>query len=161
MKANSIFLTAITTMAMAVTLLCGCRDSRVYDHYEPVSDEGWGRNDTVRFSVSRQFRGDYDVSLGLRFNHRYPYRDLSLILCYKVLPSGRTLSDTVLVHVFNAEGQPGGSVGITSSSISYRVRQLNLQEGDSLYVTVRHNMRNDQLPGISDVGLQLAKEGGE
>ena len=48
-------------------------------------------------------------------------------------------------------------MGITSASISAKVKELNLRDGDSLYVTVHHNMRRDQLTGVSDVGLQLVK----
>jgi hypothetical protein len=38
------------------------------------------------------------------------------------------------------------------------VRQLQLQEGDSLHVVVRHNMKREILPGIFDVGIKLLKE---
>ena len=139
-------------------LLSGCRDARVYDHYEPVSDEGWGRNDTVRFAVPRQKQGRYAVNLGLRFNHRYPYRGVSLIVNYEQLPSHRTAADTVQLRLLTDKGQPAGRVGITSASVATRLRELSLQEGDSLYITVHHNMRRDQLTGINDVGLQLVKE---
>ena len=146
MKANRTFMAAITTLVMAVTLLASCRDARVYDHFEPVNDDGWGRNDTVRFAISR-----------LRVNHRFPYRDLSLIVCYETYPSGNVDPDTVQIHVLNEKGQPIGRMGITSASISAKVKELNLRDGDSLYVTVHHNMRRDQLTGVSDVGLQLVK----
>lgn len=158
MKANSKLSTVFAVVAMVLTLLCGCRDGRFYDHYEPVCDDGWGRNDTVRFAIPRQAKGDYRVNLGLRINHRYPYRDLSLIVCYKTLPSGHTVSDTVLLHLINEKGQPAGPMGITSAAISRQIKALRLQDGDSLYVTVHHNMRNDQLTGIIDVGLQLSSE---
>lgn len=148
---------AITTLVMAVTLLASCRDARVYDHFEPVNDDGWGRNDTVRFVISRQKSCKVDVNLSLRVNHRFPYRDLSLIVCYETYPSGNVDPDTVQIHVLNEKGQPIGRMGITSASISAKVKELNLRDGDSLYVTVHHNMRRDQLTGVSDVGLQLVK----
>ncbi len=157
MKANRTFMAAITTLVMAVTLLASCRDARVYDHFEPVNDDGWGRNDTVRFAISRQKSCEVDVNLNLRVNHRFPYRDLSLIVCYETYPSGNVDPDTVQIHVLNEKGQPIGRMGITSASISAKVKELNLRDGDSLYVTVHHNMRRDQLTGVSDVGLQLVK----
>ena len=92
---------AITTLVMAVTLLASCRDARVYDHFEPVNDDGWGRNDTVRFAISRQKSCEVDVNLSLRVNHRFPYRDLSLIVCYETYPSGNVDPDTVQIHVLN------------------------------------------------------------
>lgn len=98
-----------------------------------------------------------DVNLSLRVNHRFPYRDLSLIVCYETYPSGNVDPDTVQIHVLNEKGQPIGRMGITSASISAKVKELNLRDGDSLYVTVHHNMRRDQLTGVSDVGLQLVK----
>ena len=159
MRANSKRRGSLVAVVLALgVLLSGCRDARVYDRFEPVSDDGWGRNDTVRFAVPRQKQGSYAVNLGLRFNHRYPYREVSLIVSYEWLPSRRTATDTVQLRLLNDKGQPTGRVGITSASVATRLRELSLHEGDSLYVTVHHNMRRDQLTGINDVGFQLVKE---
>ena len=71
MKANRTFMAAITTLVMAVTLLASCRDARVYDHFEPVNDDGWGRNDTVCFAISRQKSCEVDVNLSQREGTAY------------------------------------------------------------------------------------------
>lgn len=146
---------AVICLMMAATLLCGCQETRVYDHYEHVSDNGWSRNDTLHFPVQRLFAGEYDVTLGLRLGHNYPYRNISLIVSYQTLPGGKTVADTVQLNVLNEKGQSEGRMGITSATVRCKIKELQTREGDSIHITVNHNMRREDLPGISDVGIQL------
>lgn len=141
-----------------------CTDSRAYDHYEPVELDGWGRNDTTRYCVPRQGEGKYAMQLGLRATQAYPYKTVSLIVEWKVIPNkersaSRVAADTVVCRIIDDKGRLSGKSGVSSSELLQHVSSFRLNRGDSLFVTVRHIMSRDLLPGISDVGIQLDRIG--
>ena len=37
------------------------------------------------------------------------------------------------------------------------VNDITLQQGDSLHICVRHDMKREILPGISDVGIKMTR----
>jgi hypothetical protein len=38
------------------------------------------------------------------------------------------------------------------------VNTIRLNEGDSLHVLVKHNMKREIMPGITDIGLRVEKQ---
>lgn len=145
-------------LAAALTLLLGsCIGGKVYDHYCHTSTEGWDKVDTLDYDVSPlPSSGRYATTLGLRINSHYPFQALTLIVDQKVIPGNKMHSDTVSCDLFDKKGKTKGQ-GIDYYQYHFRVSELELQKGDSLHITVRHNMRREILPGISDVGISLAK----
>ena len=54
----------------------------------------------------------------------------------------------------------GNSMGVGMSYYQFRfpIRELPLHRADSVVVKIRHDMKREILPGISDVGYLLRKE---
>ncbi len=139
-----------------------CSDRRTYDHYESRPITGWERNDTATFRIPRQWEGDYSLDLGLRTTIKYPYKSICLILEGKVIPAGKhkdseTFQKEIVCRVVDDNGLLMGKRGISNSEILNHATNLSLNRGDSLFLTVRHIMSREQLPGISDVGVRLIK----
>ncbi|MFQ9996553.1 MAG: gliding motility lipoprotein GldH, partial [Hoylesella buccalis] len=40
---------------------------------------------------------------------------------------------------------------------AFDITSMDLHEGDSLHISVRHDMKREILPGISNVGVSLTK----
>lgn len=140
----------------AVAMLASCTGNVVYDHYEHTPLAGWDKLDVLTFSVPRlSHAGVCATTLGLRINGSYPYQGLTLIVDQKVLPSGVTTSDTINCTIFDDNGTVKGQ-GVTYYQYHYRVSERQLNEGDSLQITVRHDMRREVMPGISDVGIKIS-----
>ena len=129
----------------------------VYSHYEHTSAAGWEKNDTLNFGISPvKEAGDYHEELGLRINDDYPFLGLCLIIQQTVLPSGYRHNDTLNCNLFEKNGVVKGS-GIKHYQYNYHVNTIRLSAGDSLNIQVRHNMKREIMPGITDIGIRVEK----
>lgn len=157
MAKNSIKLTILTLLTVAATLV-SCNRKTVYDHYVHTPIVGWEKNDTLSFYLSPMAESaTYKEELGLRVNGAYPFMDLCLVVEQHVLPGNLVLRDTVNCKLADNMGQMKGH-GISFYQYNIPVTELRLGEGDSLVVFIRHNMKREILPGISDVGIKLSKQ---
>ena len=139
--------------AIAICALASCNGRRVYDKYANTPISGWEKNDTLSFEVQPLADGGtYEVSLGLRINDSYPFTGLTLIVEQHVFPSGTVQTDTVSCKLTDRHGNTDG-YGISYYQYSFPVADIRLQQGDSVLVKVRHDMKREILPGISDVGV--------
>lgn len=98
----------------------------------------------------------YSTMLGLRVSDVYPFQSLTLIVEQTVYPKKTTRRDTLNCQIYDSRGTIRGK-GISYFQYHYQVSQMNLQEGDSLHVTVRHDMRREIIPGIADVGIEISR----
>ncbi|MBF1442604.1 MAG: gliding motility lipoprotein GldH [Prevotella pallens] len=153
----------LAMFVIIVLALVACNDSRVYDKYQSLSIDGWGRTDTVTFNVPRQEEGIYNMDLGMRVFQNYPYKSITLIVERTVIrtqhkkQTSQSYQDTVVCNVIDNEGRLVGKRGITTSAIEQRIGIFPLQRNDSLKVSVYHIMSKELLPGISDIGIQILK----
>ncbi|MBQ7513145.1 MAG: gliding motility lipoprotein GldH [Prevotella sp.] len=142
--------------------ICGvmtaCIDHIMYHHYEHTPLSGWERNDTLNFMVPRaKQQGQYLEEIGVRINGDYPFLGLRLIVSQTVYPSGKTLADTLECELIDKNGTAKGD-GITMYQYQFPLTTLQLAEGDSLSVAIRHDMKREILPGIADIGVKLSKQ---
>ncbi len=154
---NSIKLITIALLTVAATLV-SCNRKTVYDRYGHTPITGWEKNDTLSFYVSPMAEGgNYAEELGLRINGAYPFMDLCLVVEQRILPGNLTLRDTVNCQLADNNGQMKGH-GISFYQYNIPITELKLSKGDSLQVFIRHNMKREILPGISDVGVKLTRQ---
>ena len=99
---------------------------------------------------------DFSETLGLRTNMAYPFTGVWLIIEQHTRPSGLTRCDTVGLDIIDSDGRPMGK-GISHFQHDLPLNDITLQAGDSLFVSIRHDMKREVLPGISDVGLTLTR----
>lgn len=138
-------------------MLAACTGNKVYDKYEHTPIAGWEKNDSLTFDIPRmKAPGTYQAQLGLRINGAYPFMGLTLIVRQTVYPGQRTRTDTLRCQLIDENGNAYGQ-GVNFYQYHYLVNALTLRQGDSLHVSVRHDMKREILPGIADVGFQLSK----
>ena len=147
----------LAMFVIIVLALVACNDSRVYDKYQSLSIDGWGRTDTVTFNVPRQEEGIYNMDLGMRVFQNYPYKSITLIVERTVIRTQHKKQTSQSYQVIDNEGRLVGKRGITTSAIEQRIGIFPLQRNDSLKVSVYHIMSKELLPGISDIGIQILK----
>lgn len=135
-----------------------CNGRKVYDRFEHTPLLGWERNDTVTFRVPAvEEDGRYSLVLNMRTDNSFPFTNITMIVNRYVSPSGLHSADTLKCQLANHRGQSLGK-GINLYQYSFRISSEQLAKGDSLSVTVNHNMMREILPGVSDVGLTIEKE---
>jgi gliding motility-associated lipoprotein GldH len=144
--------------AFMTIVMAACGGSVVYDEYQHTAVSGWEKIDSLMFGVPRVTApGTYDLNLGLRINGLYPFLKLTLIVDQTVFPSRVTTSDTLNCSLIDKHGNPE-TKGISSYQYTFPVKKVVLQSGDSLHISVRHDMKREVMPGISDVGIIIKKE---
>lgn len=157
MAKNSFKIIVLSILTVAATLT-SCNRKTVYDHYMHTPIVGWEKNDTLSFYVSPMTESTtYTEELGLRVNGAYPFMDLCLVVEQRIIPSNIVLRDTVNCKLADDNGQMKGH-GISFYQYNIPITELQLSEGDSIEVFIRHNMKREILPGISDVGIKLSKK---
>lgn len=156
MAKNSIKAMCILMLTVAMTLL-SCNRKTVYDQYGHTPVTGWEKNDTLSFHVRpMEQEGEYVEQLGLRINGAYPFMSLCLVVEQRVHPSGFTFRDTVNCRLTDNMGNIQGH-GISYYQYQVPITSIHLAQGDSIDVFIRHNMKREILPGISDIGLKITR----
>ncbi len=148
---------AVIAAALTATVaLAACDNATVYNHYVPVAD--WERTDTVVFTTPPvPTDGTWNEELGLKANSLYPFTTISIIVETTVMPAKTTHIDTLSCTLTDSRGYHTGR-GLSSYQYMFRIASLPLRQGDSIVVTMRHNMRRETLPGIENIGLKLSRE---
>ena len=156
MSKNNLNLVIILMLTVATTFV-SCNRKTVYDRYGHTPITGWEKNDTLSFHISPMEQdGEYAEELGLRINGAYPFMSLWLVVEQRIYPRNVTLRDTVICRLADSMGNIQGH-GISYYQYKIPVIELQLAKGDSIDVFIRHNMKREILPGISDVGLKLTR----
>ena len=140
-----------------VLTLTACDRSRVYDHFDHTPLQGWEKNDTLMYDVpSLQEAGTHTITLSLRTNDLYPFTCISLIVEQHIFPGRRSHTDTVKCDLSKDNRLKTG--GVSATQMEYPLRRIVLSKGDSMHISVRHNMKREILPGISDIGIRLTRQ---
>lgn len=152
MKQKTAFImVAIATMVLSVA----CHNTTIYNDYQHTHLKGWKKNNRLNFHVPpMQDAATCQQYIGIRLTDLYPFQTLSLIIQQTIYPENETLSDTLNFEVIDEQGQLRGN-GLNISQMELPFRSVTLKEGDSIHVTIQHNMRRDILEGISDIGLRI------
>ena len=144
-------------ITVALTLLVSCNRKVVYSHYENIPDDGWERTDTLKFSICPIIaEGDYREDVGLRINNTFPFRRLMLIVDQHTVPSGMMRSDTLHARLIDHNGSIEGK-GINYFQYEFHLANIYLNTTDTLFVTIRHNMKRELLGGVADVGITITQ----
>lgn len=148
-------------LAVVLTALSACTIDTVYSCYKTADITGWEKNDTVTFDVPAMERpGRYDLQLGMRIDRQFPFRSITLVIDQTIIPASRKHatrmeSDTVRLNFATADGT---ILGNGSAYFQYEVPlsiHPDILPGDSIHYGIRHNMKRNIIPGVSDIGLQL------
>jgi len=145
--------------------LASCKDSLVYDSYSHTPIAGWEKNDTLTFDIPPlAMAGYYQEQLGLRITGAYPFMGLTLIVEQTIYPNERDKYDkiekidTIQCDLIDNNGVTKGQ-GISSYQYNFPVNVYRMNANDSVHVTIRHDMKREILPGISDIGIKMNRMG--
>ncbi len=149
-------LTIVTLGAMLT--LGSCNRDKVYSHYVHIESAQWEKTDTVHFYIPHlKETGTYRGSIGLRIDNDFPYQKLALEVSTEILPEEQFIKHSFNCDIIDKHGTIKGS-GISHYQYDFPTDVLHLKEGDSVHVTVIHNMKREIMPSICDVGFTVTKE---
>lgn len=148
-----------TLLLTAVWGMTSCsRQQTVYANYEHIDDTTWEKTDTITFDVPPvKTAGTYQEKMGLRLSDDFPFLALSMEIEIRVQPKGILHSSQHKFSVIDQGGNPKGK-GLSLQQYTFDFGDLELEEGDSLHISMAHNMKREILPGVVDIGMILIKK---
>ncbi len=148
----------IGTTLLFLILLTACKRNTVYYHYEHPPLIGWEKNDTIIFQLSPvKEAGTYEEEIGIRITDDYPFTSIYLVVDQTILPAHKKHSDTLEISLMNQQGYSTGQ-GVSNIQYIQPLRHIDLAQGDSLHITVRHDMKREIMPGVTDIGVKISKK---
>ena len=148
----------LSFLLLTVLLLTSCKQSTVYYHYENTPESGWEKTDVVVFDMDKMSADAVcQEELALRISNKYPFMRLTLIVEQTVFPAGETMIDTLDCNLIDERGNAQGR-GVSQYQYMFPLRSLQLHKGDSLQLSVHHDMKREILPGITSIGIRVKKK---
>lgn len=147
-----------TCLVLLVMLLGACQPRVAYHHYRHISSPGWDKSDTLHFNIPPVSQsGVYEVVAELRTDKNYPFQKINLIVSQTVIPEGAYFYDRLDCRLISQNGVIEGD-GISYFQYQFHVRDMKLNQGDSIHLCISHNMKREIMPGIADVGILIRRQ---
>lgn len=142
----------ITTL---ITLLAACTREREFTAYTTIDWQGWPYGSPVEYVVHiPDSTATGMLSLSLTHDNNYPYSNLWLEISYR--DGEQPHCDTVNIEMCDVYGRWYGKGLPGHYQLTHRLIDRPVLLHDSDVVTIRHIMRVDTLPSISQVGIGFA-----
>ena len=127
----------------------------MYDQYQPIQNTLWVKDKEYYFTFEiKDITVPYDLTLEVRNNNLYPYQNL-WIFCKEEHPFGPLKRDTVECMLADEFGKWYGQ-GISLFQSSFPIRtSYKFPIAGRYTFSFRQGMRNDELPGIQEIGLRI------
>lgn len=144
--------------AMAATLVACGNGGATFCGWHSLSDDGWRRTDTARFTIVTPAATGTTARTGelrLRVAEGFPYNSLTLVVTGQA--GGRQLQcDTIECRVADERGRLYGH-GTGLHTYTFPVTIAAAPAADTLSFTIHHIMRRETLPAVAAVGLAVER----
>ena len=159
MNAHRLFISHYPLLIIAiavVVVIMSCYERLTYHRYQSVSTT-WAVTDTLHFIPEDiDYKGNYRVSVGVRVDDRFGYRNLWLVVEQRTL-NGNHSRHRDTVDIILADSRGGWlTEGVALHTAEEEVGTTHLEQDERYEFLVYHIMNDQQLAGINDVGLLLS-----
>ena len=147
--------------ALALTL-AACRPDPaplVHEYRGVRGDEGWNVRDTIRIPVPPvPADGDYGLSVGMRVTNGFSWEGVWVEAELTVDTPRVCHVDTLFVRVYDEQARPQAE-GVNLLQVEVPApKSISLKAGQKGSLRLRHLMRRETLPFITDVGALIRRE---
>jgi len=148
--------TLIFTLMVVLVAFFSCVSPGIYDHSEKIPAAGWHKDSVVFFHVEIEDTiSRHNFYINLRHSDTYAYRNFYIFLNSR-LPDGRITRDTIEVLLADKEGKWFGKGFGALRDYRFEVRNNLVFPLKGQYsFWIEQAMREDQLTGISDIGIRI------
>ena len=138
---------------LAAIALSACSGDIIYSHFHPMMPNEWHADSVVNFDYTiEDADASYSMILYVRHTERYPYQNMWLF----VENAGKT--DTIKFYLADDRGRWLGDRhhGFIEMPVLYEDAKQFTDTG-AYRLSVRHGMREEELEGITDIGLEISR----
>ena len=137
--------------------LTTCRRDIVYSRFSSIPSEKWAIDSVAQFEYAiTDTVPDYRMLVYVRHTERYPYQNMWLFV-------GDSLHrDTIEFYLADDRGQWLGNKhhGFIEMPVLLE-ENYHFADTGKYFLTVQHGMRDSILRGVTDIGLEIIKNGKE
>ena len=147
----------ILVIAIAASLLSSCSHNIVYSRFVPILSEEWAADSVLRFDYTIHNTAlDYRMIVYVRHTERYPYQNMWLFV-----DDGQRL-DTIEFYLADDRGQWLGDKNHGFIEMPVLLEETKHFPDTGVYcLTIRQGMRDSLLRGITDIGVEIIRNGQE
>lgn len=143
---------------MVAMLMTACDHKTIYHRYDHADAVGWEKTDTLLYNIGKIGEGGtFKEEISLRLNGTYPFLDLCMVVEQRLLPANTITYDTLNCN-FARQQSLFSTNGVSYKQYNFHLKDMQLNDGDSLILRIRHNMMREVLPGIADVGVKISRK---
>ena len=143
---------------LIILSVISCNKNVVYEKNIALKNNTWNYNDTLFFDVNiSDTISAHNIFINVRNSAEYQYSNIYLFLS-TYAPNGNMLKDTFDITLADNTGKwYGKGVGsIFSLQVPYKLHIKFPYQGIYTF-EIQHAMWNQNLKGISDIGLRISK----
>ena len=146
----------VVLLVLTSVLLLGCQQGVVYSEFKPLPPQGWNADTALQFMPNLvDTLGGYQVQIIVRHTNRYAYQNLWLFVDVKK-DSILLRRDTIESYLANERGEWYGN-GMSKYTLPLLYLENIALPAGEYGISVQQGMREEQLRGITDVGLKVIK----
>jgi len=146
----------ITTVLLSSLLLTACTTPTMYSHFHPISPDAWEADSVLTYSFhADNTTNPYDIILCVRHTEMYPYQNMWLFCTFGMEDSlSQPVADTLEFYLADDRGRWLGNGGLKRIEMPVLFAQnYHFPDTGQYVLTIRHGMRDEQLRGVSDMGV--------
>lgn len=148
---------ALSAMGVLLISLVSCDSAQVFEKSKPIGKE-WRKDSLARFEVPiNDTLSIHSVYVTLRNDSSYPFSNVYLFVT-TVAPSGAYVCDTMECILADDSGRwlGKGFAKYWDSRFAMR-KNVKFPEKGIYNFTIQQGMRQEELPGIHDVGIRVER----
>lgn len=142
----------------AVMALTSCRNGIVFSQFIPISSGEWEQSTLPHFDYTiTDTAASYRMLLYVRHTERYPYQNMWLFV-----RDNNDHRDTIEFYLADDRGQWLGDRhhGFIEMPVLFE-ENYHFPDTGRYCMAVQHGMRDSVLRGVTDIGLEIIKNGQE
>lgn len=150
-------ITLILWLGIGLLTLSSCNSNVIFNKSVNI-DKAWNKNDSINFDFEiTDTLAEYNFYINIRHSVAYAYRNIYFFVRTE-FPNGNVSRDTIECLLADVRGKwYGKGLGdIKENKILIR-KNLQFPVSGFYHINFVQAMREDELSGLSDVGIQISK----
>ena len=147
----------IVILAFIAVSFSACKRDIVYSYFSPISSAKWHVDSIAQFDYSiEDAKADYRLLIYVRHTERYPYQNMWLFV------GNDDHHDTIEFYLADDRGQWLGDKhnGFLEMPVLFE-ENYHFPDTGTYHLTIQHGMRDSVIRGVTDVGLEIYRNGQE
>jgi len=148
----------IVISGFLLLLIIACDRNRVFEEYQPIPSSGWHKDAIINFNIPiRDTLKNHNLYINVRNDIKYSYSNLWLFIEIEQ-PGDISVTDTFELSLADPSGKwlGDGFGGVKTRQVMFK-RNVFFPVSGEYSFNIQHGMREEELTGITDIGLRVEK----